>query len=78
MTPDNKKPAIAQRQCWDCEQDPIGSLKQMFVDIVQSRRIKLGQNPAQRPVFPKPHGVAHGRFEVLRDLPGNLKIGVSR
>ena len=72
------EPANSRRECWDCEQDPIGSLKQMFVDIVQSRRIKLGQNPAQRPVFLKPHGVAHGRFEVRRDLPENLKIGVSR
>jgi hypothetical protein len=76
MTPDDKKPTLPQAKCWDCEQDPIGSLKQMFVDIVQSRRIKLGQNPAQRPVFRKPHGVAHGRFEVRPDLPGNLKIGV--
>jgi L-Lysine epsilon oxidase N-terminal/L-lysine epsilon oxidase C-terminal domain len=48
----------------------------MFVNIVQSNRIKLGQDPARRPVFLKPHGVAHGRFEVRPNLPENLKIGV--
>jgi hypothetical protein len=76
MTPDIKNPPSARPRCWDCEHDPIGSLKRMFVDIVQSRRIKLGPDPAQRPVFLKPHGVAHGRFEVRRDLPESLKIGV--
>jgi hypothetical protein len=76
MPPDNHEPANSRRECWDCEQDPIGSLKQMFVDIVQSGRIKLGQDPAQRPVFLKLHGVAHGRLEVQPDLPENLKIGL--
>ena len=62
--------------CWDCKSDPIGKLKQMFVDIVQTRRIRQGQTPARRPVFLKPHGVAHGRFEMRRDLPKDLKVGV--
>jgi hypothetical protein len=48
----------------------------MFVDIVQTRRIQLGQSPAQRPVFLKPHGIAHGWFEMRPDLPQNLKVGV--
>ncbi|HUX86087.1 MAG TPA: catalase, partial [Chloroflexota bacterium] len=63
-------------ECWDCEQDPIGNLKRMFVDIVQGRRIRLGQNPAQRPVFLKPHGIAHGFFDVRRDLSDDLRVGV--
>lgn len=63
-------------ECWDCAQDPIGTLRQMFVDVVQTRRIRQGQSPANRPVFLKPHGVAHGRFEVRPDLPDNLRIGV--
>jgi len=62
--------------CWDCAQDPIGTLKQMFVDIVQINRIKQGQDPARRPVFLKPHGVAHGRLEIRKDLPSELKVGV--
>ena len=71
--PSNHDDATA---CWDCEQDPIGNLKRMFVDIVQGRRIRLGQSPAQRPVFLKPHGIAHGFFEVRQDLPADLKVGV--
>jgi hypothetical protein len=48
----------------------------MFVDIVQTRRIKRGQSPAMRPVFLKLHGVAYGRFEVREDLPADLRVGV--
>jgi hypothetical protein len=62
--------------CWNCAQDPIGTLKQMFVDIVQVNRIEQGQDPARRPVFLKPHGVAHGRLEIRKDLPSELKVGV--
>ena len=61
---------------WSCEGDPIDELKQMFVDIVQKRRIVLGQSPAKRPVFLKPHGVASGTFEICEDLPENLRAGV--
>jgi hypothetical protein len=61
--------------CWNCAQDPIGTLKQLFVDIVQVNRIKQGQDPARRPVFLKPHGVAHGRLEIRKDLPSELKVG---
>ena len=64
------------RPCWDCAEDPIGELKQMFVDVVQAGRIRLGQSPARRPVFLKPHGVAHGWFESRPDLPEELRVGV--
>lgn len=37
--------------CVDCSQDPITSLKNMFVDMVQAGRIVKGQCPAMRPVF---------------------------
>ena len=59
-----------------CEVDPIGCLKQMFVDMVQLGRIKAGQCPAKRPVFLRLHGVAHGRFEVVPDLPEDLRVGL--
>jgi hypothetical protein len=62
--------------CFDCAENPDGRLRQMFVDIVQSRRIQLGQQPAKRPVFLKPHGVAYGRFDILPHLPEDLKVGV--
>ena len=69
MTPDDKKPAIAQPPCWDCEQDPIGSLKQMFVDIVQSGRIKLGQDPARHFVWQ----AVKGCRESVRVVQGSVR-----
>lgn len=58
------------------ESDPIAKLKQMFVDVVQAGRIRKGQCPARRAVFLKPHGVAHGRFEIVPNLDPALKVGV--
>ena len=60
----------------DCAADPIQSLVEMFVGMVQSGRIARGQCPALRPVFLKAHGVAHGVFRVLPDLPDDLKVGL--
>ena len=60
----------------DCASDPIASLVKMFVDMVQGGRIGRGQCPALRPVFLKPHGVAHGAFQVRPNLPAELKIGL--
>jgi len=48
----------------------------MFVGIAQQRRIKLGQVPAERPVFRKLHGVAHGELRMLPNVPADLKVGV--
>ncbi len=61
----------------DCA-DPVTALRTMFVDMVQAGRIARGQEPAQRPVFLKPHGVAHARFEVRPDLPEELRVGLFR
>ncbi|WP_375414198.1 LodA/GoxA family CTQ-dependent oxidase [uncultured Bradyrhizobium sp.] len=60
----------------DCEKDPIASLTQMFVGMVQAGRIRQGQCPALRPVFLKPHGVVHGTFRIRPDLPADLKVGL--
>lgn len=62
--------------CWDCGEDSAADLERMFVGLVQTRRIKGGQWPAKRPVFLKPHGVAHGRFEPLTGLSDDLRVGV--
>ncbi|NVD97990.1 LodA/GoxA family CTQ-dependent oxidase [Massilia sp. BJB1822] len=51
-------------------------LKEMFVDIVQEGRIKLGQKPALRAVFRKLHGVAHGRLEMAPNIPQEFKVGI--
>lgn len=63
-------------KCWDCAENATGRLEEMFVDIVQKRRIDLGQRPARRAVFLKQHGVAHGVLTPLPDLPETLKVGV--
>jgi hypothetical protein len=60
----------------DCAADPIASLKAMFVDVIMGQRIAAGQDPVQRPVFLKPHGVAGGTFTVRPDLPEELRVGV--
>jgi hypothetical protein len=60
----------------DCDVDPFGSLVKMFVMMVQQGRIAKGQCPALRPVFLKPHGVAHGTFRIRGDLPDDLKVGL--
>ena len=62
--------------CWDCTTEATENLERMFVGLVQGGRIKRGQWPAQRPVFLKPHGVAHGRWEPVPDLPDDLAVGV--
>src|SRR5882757_2680341 len=60
----------------DCDKDPVASLVEMFVGMVQAGRIKRGQCPALRPVFLKPHGVVHGTFKVRSDLPADLRVGL--
>lgn len=60
----------------DCGNDPTGALKKMFVDMVMGGRISKGQDPVQRPVFLKPHGVAKGLFTIRPDLSDDLRVGV--
>lgn len=62
--------------CSDCSEKPADKLREMFVDIVQNGRISVGQWPAKRPVFLKPHGIAHARFKILPDLPESLRVGL--
>ena len=65
-----------EQDCTDCQKDPIGTLKQLFIDRLQVKRINLGQTPALRPVFAKTQAVAHGWFEPLPDLDDSLRAGV--
>jgi len=69
------QPLLAQQKV-NCNADPIASLTEMFVGMVQAGRIAKGQCPAMRPVFLKPHGVVRGTFRVLPNLPDNLKVGL--
>jgi len=62
--------------CDDCQKDAVGTLKQLFIDRLQIKRISLGQTPALRPVFSKTQGVAHGWFEAVPGLDESLCVGV--
>jgi hypothetical protein len=62
--------------CFDCATMSTERLVEMFVGMVQKKRIALGQRPAERPVFRKLHGVAHARLEMRPDLPADLKVGI--
>jgi len=62
--------------CVDCANRAIERLAEMFVAMGQKKRIDLGQTPAERPVFRKLHGIAHGRFEPLPDLTEDLRLGI--
>src|SRR5580700_9088448 len=62
----------------DCNGDPAGALKQMFVDLTMRPRLARGQDPAKRPVFLKPHGTARGSFQVRAQLLAELKTGIFR
>jgi hypothetical protein len=70
------EPAAAEPLPCDCATDPVEGIKKMFVDIFQGGKIERGEVPAQRPVFRRTHGVAHGTFVVNPDLPGELRVGV--
>lgn len=63
-------------KCWDCAGHATERLEDMFVDIVQRRRIESGQRPARRTVFLKQHGAAYGTFAPLPDLPEDMRVGV--
>lgn len=60
----------------DCTDNAVGSLKELFVDLVMGGRLSHGQAPALRPVFLKTHGAALGLFTVRKDLPEDLRVGV--
>lgn len=72
----SQPPAMDQAPQIDCDQDPDGGLKAMFVDLLQQGRIDAGQAPALRPVFLKPHGVARGRLTMRDSADPSLRCGV--
>ena len=61
---------------FDCAGDPTAGLIEMFVGLVQEGQIKRGQRPAERPVFRKLHGTAHGRLEMCAEAPDDLRVGI--
>lgn len=61
--------------CFDAAGEEARRLTEMFVEMGQAKRIRLGQCPAERAVFRKLHGVAHGRFERLDSMPKAWRAG---
>jgi catalase len=70
------KKQLTPAPCFSCENEATERLTELFVDITQRGSIALGQRPAERPLFRKLHGVAHGWLERAKDIPDDLKIGV--
>jgi len=63
-------------KCFDNPADAGKRLTEMFVDIGQARDTKLNPPPAQRAVFRKLHGVAHGWLERREDMPQEWQVGI--
>ncbi|HEX9989348.1 MAG TPA: LodA/GoxA family CTQ-dependent oxidase [Chloroflexia bacterium] len=66
----------ALQQMPTCGDDPIATLKSVFIDMLMGKRIAQGQDPALRPVFVKPHGIVSGTFTMVPNLPDDLRVGV--
>ena len=73
--PGQQSPKSAIPPCFDCEGHATERLIEMFVHMTQEKRIRLGQNPAERSVFRKLHGVAYGRFEVRPNMAPERLFG---
>ena len=63
-------------KCFDVPADAGARLTEMFVDIGQARDTRLNPPPAQRAVFRKLHGVAHGWLERREDMPESWRVGI--
>ncbi len=70
------KPTDPIPPCFDCATNATARLDEMFIAMGQEKRIALGQTPAERAVFRKLHGVAHGRLEMFPSRPDNTRVGV--
>ena len=62
--------------CFDQPDEAARRLAEMFVEIAQAKRTRTSPPPATRAVFRKLHGVAHGRFERLADMPEAWRVGI--
>ncbi|EMD1715663.1 hypothetical protein ACRGNN_000133 [Providencia stuartii] len=63
----------------EAENAAIEDIRRMFVDEIQVGRIvNENQTPARRAAFVKQHGVVHGTFKVLDNLPSKYQVGIFR
>lgn len=70
------KKELPTPKCFDKPDQATERLTEMFVDIGQARDTKLNPPPAQRAVFRKLHGVAHGWLERHDDIPEAWRVGI--
>lgn len=69
-------PSPQQSKAVNCGNDPISSLKTMFVDMTQYPRVLDGQCPVRRSVFSKQHGMVKATWVRNPELPADQRIGV--
>ncbi|GGL00325.1 LodA/GoxA family CTQ-dependent oxidase [Deinococcus radiotolerans] len=62
--------------CFNTPDTETQRLTEMFVQIGQARRTRTNPPPAERAVFRKLHGVAHGVLERHADLPEAWRQGL--
>src|SRR3546814_13146185 len=62
--------------CFDAPGTATERLVEMFVEMGQAKRTRVDPPPAQRAVFRKLHGVAHGRLERRDDMPQDWRVGI--
>ncbi|MDP9836984.1 hypothetical protein J2T09_001736 [Neorhizobium huautlense] len=62
--------------CFDTPGTATKRLVEMFVEMGQAKRTRIGPPPAERAVFRKLHGVVHGRFVRHPDIPEELCVGL--
>ena len=62
-------------KCFDTG-DETQRLVEMFVEMGQAKRTRVGPPPAQRAVFRKLHGVAHAVLERRSDIPADWQVGI--
>lgn len=74
MTSQPAQQQVTEKNEPDCQ--AVACLEKLFVEKTQKARIRAGQCPVRRPVFLRLNGVAHGRFDVLPDLPAPLRVGL--
>ncbi|WP_198153655.1 LodA/GoxA family CTQ-dependent oxidase [Catenuloplanes japonicus] len=57
-------------------ENPARQLEDLFIGAVQAARTRTGPPPAERAVFRKLHGAAHGELIPRPDLPARWQTGI--
>ncbi|MEI9851671.1 MAG: hypothetical protein WDN24_13415 [Sphingomonas sp.] len=63
-------------KCFDAPGTATERLVEMFVEMGQAKRTRVDPPPAQRAVFRKLHGVAHGHLVRHPDIPREWCVGI--